>query len=91
MNYPLLIAVLAYEVLLIVGIGVWIQRHRAAQRVKDEFALAGRTLPVPVVAVTLALTVLGTAHILGVFEMAWLIGASAVWFSIRLSAFLPRL
>jgi SSS family solute:Na+ symporter len=82
MNYPMLIAVLAYEVLLIVGIGIWLQRHRAAQRAKDEFALAGRTLPVPVVAVTLALTVLGTAHILGVFEMAWLIGAAAVWFSL---------
>ena len=53
MNYPMLIAVLAYEVVLIVGIGLWIQRHRAAQRAKDEFALAGRTLPVPVVAVTL--------------------------------------
>lgn len=82
MNYPMLIAVLAYEVLLIVGIGVWIQRHRAAQREKDEFALAGRTLPIPVVAVTLALTVLGTAHILGVFEMAWILGAAAVWFSL---------
>lgn len=82
MNYPLLIAVLTYEVLLIVGIGLWIQRRQAAHHAKDEFALAGRSLPVPVVAVTLALTVLGTAHILGVFEMAWLIGASAVWFSL---------
>lgn len=82
MNYPMLIAVLAYEVLLIVGIGLWIQRRQATQHAKDEFALAGRTLPVPVVAVTLALTVLGTAHILGVFEMAWLIGAAAVWFSL---------
>ena len=82
MNYPMLIAVLAYEVIIIVGLGLWIQRRQRQEHHKDEFALAGRSLPVPVVAVTLALTVLGTAHILGVFEMAWILGASAVWFSI---------
>lgn len=82
MNYGMLIAVLAYEVIVIVGLGVWIQRRQASSHAKDEFALAGRSLPMPVVAVTLALTVLGTAHILGVFEMAWILGAAAVWFSI---------
>ncbi|MCA8888365.1 MAG: sodium:solute symporter family protein [Parvularculaceae bacterium] len=81
MDLPLLIGVLAYEIIVIVGLGLWLQRrHSAAAR--DEFALAGRDLPVPVVAVTLALTVLGTAHILGVFEMTWMMGAIAVWFSI---------
>jgi len=81
MDYPLLIGVLAYEIIVIVGLGVWLQsRHRAAA--EGEFALAGRDLPVPVVAVTLALTVLGTAHILGVFELTWMMGAVAVWFSI---------
>lgn len=82
MNYAMLIAVLAYEVLLIVGLGLWIQHRQAAHAEKDQFALAGRSLPIPVVAVTLALTVLGTAHILGVFEMAWILGAAAVWFSL---------
>ena len=82
MNYAMLVAVLAYEVLLIVGLGLWIQRRQAAHVEKDQFALAGRSLPIPVVAVTLALTVLGTAHILGVFEMAWILGAAAVWFSL---------
>jgi len=81
MNYTLLGAVLAYEVVVIVGLGLWLQRRRDATA-KDEFALAHRSLPMPVVAVTLALTVLGTAHILGVFEMAWILGAAAVWFSL---------
>jgi len=81
MDLPLLIGVLAYELILIVGLGVWLQRRHSAVA-KDEFALAGRDLPVPVVGVTLALTVLGTAHILGVFEMTWMMGAIAVWFSI---------
>ena len=39
-------------------------------------------LPVPAVATTMALTVLGSVHILGVFEMAWFLGASAAWFGI---------
>ena len=81
MNYTMLAAVLAYEFIVIVGLGIWLQRRRDAAA-KDEFALAHRSLPMPVVAVTLALTVLGTAHILGVFEMAWILGAAAVWFSL---------
>lgn len=81
MDLPLLIGVLAYELIVIVGLGVWLQRRHSASS-SDEFALAGRDLPMPVVAVTLALTVLGTAHILGVFEMTWMMGAIAVWFSI---------
>lgn len=83
MDLPLLIGVLAYEIIVIVGLGVWLQRRHAKQATSaDEFALAGRDLPMPVVAVTLALTVLGTAHILGVFEMTWMMGAVAIWFSI---------
>jgi len=83
MNTGILIAVLVYEVALILGVGIWIARREANQpKHEGDFALAGRKLPVPVVAITLALTVLGTAHILGVFEMTWGVGASAVWFSI---------
>ncbi len=81
MDKSLLIAVLVYEVLVIVGLGFWVQ-HKQDKAAKDEFSLAHRSLSMPVVAVTLALTVLGTAHILGVFEMAWILGAAAVWFSL---------
>lgn len=83
MNTGILIAVLIYEIVLILGVGLWLAKREASHPKKEgDFALAGRNLPVPVVAITLALTVLGTAHILGVFEMAWVFGASAVWFSI---------
>ena len=81
MDKSLLIAVLVYEVVVIVGLGLWVQR-RQDKTARDEFALAHRSLSMPVVAITLALTVLGTAHILGVFEMAWILGAAAVWFSL---------
>ena len=33
----------------------------------------------PAVALTLALTVLGAVHVIGVFEMTWGLGAAAVW------------
>ena len=83
MNAGILIAVLVYEVAIILGIGLWLAKRSASQTRQDgDFALAGRGLPVPVVAITLALTVLGTAHILGIFELAWTLGAVAIWFSI---------
>lgn len=83
MNKAVVIAVIAYEVIVIGGIGLWLARRAAGQAHKEgDFALAGRGLPVSIVAITLALTVLGTAHIIGVFEMAWFNGAAAVWFGI---------
>jgi len=83
MNTGILIAVLVYEVAIILGVGLWLAKREASHPPHDgDFALAGRHLPVPVIAITLALTVLGTAHILGIFELAWFLGASAVWFSI---------
>ena len=79
----MLIAVLLYELIVIGGIGLWLAKQRAGRKHEEgDFALGGRGLPVSVTAITLALTVLGTAHILGVFEMSWFLGASAVWFSI---------
>ena len=83
MNAGILIAVLIYEVVIILGVGMWLAKKEASHpRREGDFALAGRHLPVPVIAITLALTVLGTAHILGIFELAWFLGAAAVWFSL---------
>jgi SSS family solute:Na+ symporter len=84
MQYGIIIAVLAYEIAVIGLVGWYLARKEAQVKEHHEgdFALGGRQLPTSVVAVTLALTVLGTAHILGVFELAWGLGAAAVWFSI---------
>ncbi|WP_319388113.1 sodium:solute symporter family protein [uncultured Cohaesibacter sp.] len=82
MNWGILIAVLAYEVLLIVGLGLYFARRQEHQKSEGGFLLSNRDLPVAVVAVTLALTVLGTPHIFGVFEMTWFLGAGSIWFGI---------
>jgi SSS family solute:Na+ symporter len=81
MQYSIIIAVFIYEIVVIAGVA-WFLSRKKQKHADGDFALGGRSLPTSVVAVTLALTVLGTAHILGVFEMTWSMGASAVWFSI---------
>ncbi|MBR0599227.1 sodium:solute symporter family protein [Sinanaerobacter chloroacetimidivorans] len=81
MNLGVLIGVLIYEIIVIFGVGFYL----AKKRNKDEeggFALAGRGMGVMVLASTMALTVLGAAHILGVFEMTYGMGAVAIWFSL---------
>jgi SSS family solute:Na+ symporter len=63
MRIGVLIAVLIYEIVVIFGVGALISKKRN----KDEeggFALGGRNMSVIVLAPTIALTVLGTAHIL---------------------------
>jgi len=83
MQYGIIIAVIFYEIAVIGGVAWYLSRKESnCEQQEGDFALGGRSLPTSVVAVTLALTVLGTAHILGVFEMTWALGASAVWFSI---------
>ena len=56
MNVGILIAVLVYEVVIILGVGLWLAKREAARvHGEGDFALAGRHLPVPVIAITLAL------------------------------------
>ena len=56
MNYGMIIGVLCYELLIIGGIGYWLYRQNAGkEHAEGEFALGGRDLPTPVLAVTLAM------------------------------------
>lgn len=84
MNITLIASVLAYELILIIGVGYYIARQTKNKHAHNdsEFTHGGRQLGVSVIAATLALTVLGTPHIMGIFEMSWNMGATAMWFSI---------
>ncbi|MBE3580516.1 MAG: sodium:solute symporter family protein [Thermoanaerobacteraceae bacterium] len=83
MHAAVLALVIAYEVIVIVGLGLYeAKKSMAKAQAKDDFMLAGRDMPVLQVAATLALTILGTVHILGLFEQSWSMGAPSIWFSI---------
>ncbi|HWQ79534.1 MAG TPA: sodium:solute symporter family protein [Anaerovoracaceae bacterium] len=81
MRIGVLVAVLLYEIIAIFGVGLVIAKKRNKEE-EGGFALGGRSMGVIVVASTIALTVLGAAHILGVFEMTFGMGAVAFWFSL---------
>lgn len=80
MNLGILIAVIIYEVVSIVGVGWFLSRQHKDEN--ESFALAGRGLSTAHVGVTLALTMLGSAHIWGTTENAFSMGSIAVWFGI---------
>jgi SSS family solute:Na+ symporter len=83
MRLDILIPVLLYEIIIIFGVGFYISKKNAGK--KDEegnFALGGRNMGVLTLAVTMALTVLGSAHVLGTMEMTFGMGAVAIWFSL---------
>ncbi|MEP4889083.1 MAG: sodium:solute symporter family protein [Aliiglaciecola sp.] len=84
MNISLILCVLIYELVLIGGVGYFVAKQASKNKVAHdaEFTHGGRQLGVTVIAATLALTVLGTPHIMGIFEMSWDMGATALWFSI---------
>lgn len=83
MKQGILAAVIAYELITIMLVGIWVARMQArrSRRESATFTHAGHGLPVPAVALTLALTVLGAVHVIGVFEMTWGLGAPVLWFS----------
>lgn len=78
MRVGILTAVLAYEVLSILGVSWWINSRNKAGR---TFMVGARDITWPILSVTMALTVLGSVHILGLFESSWNVGAISLWFS----------
>ena len=64
MNWGVLIAVLIYEVVSIVGIGAFMayKNKKSGGAESGSFAFAGGGLPASLVGITLALTLLGSAH-----------------------------
>jgi solute:Na+ symporter, SSS family len=79
----ILISVVIYEVL-IIAIPAWYLTWKARHgRMggKEVFTMAGQSMNWYLVGITLALTVLGSAHVFGLMELAWDIGAVALWFS----------
>ena len=64
------------------GVGLIIARKNKHSVEEGNFALAGKGLPTAQVGVTLALTMLGSAHIWGTCENAYSMGSIATWFGI---------
>lgn len=84
MKWGVLIFVVAYEILTIFGVGLVISRQnkKNQQNGENSFALAGKGLTTGHIGVTLALTMLGSAHIWGTCENVYAMGGIAVWFGI---------
>lgn len=84
MKTGIIAVVLLYQILVIVIIGIIVKNKEKKEGSHGEasFALAGRNMGPVVLPITMAFTVLGTAHILGVFEMTFNMGAIAIWFSL---------
>ncbi len=85
----IILTVLLYEIVTIGGIGLYLMyKHKKQQATSptaestDAFITSNRDLPVSIVGVSLALAVLGAVHVFGIMEMAWHMGAVAIWFSI---------
>ncbi|MBN7773196.1 sodium:solute symporter family protein [Clostridium aminobutyricum] len=85
METGIITVVLLYQILVIVVIGIIVknkEKKEGSSHSEAGFALAGRNMGAIVLPITMAFTVLGTAHILGVFELTYNMGAIAIWFSL---------
>ncbi|MBF7097251.1 sodium:solute symporter family protein [Alkalibacter sp. M17DMB] len=86
MQMDVLLIVLLYEILTIVGVGWYLSKREKnnflSSEEEDSFILAGRGMNTTQVGVTLALTMLGSAHIWGTTANAAFVGATAVWFGL---------
>lgn len=83
MNFVILIAVIIYEIVSIVGVGLFIShKNKGKAQQEGSFAFAGGGLPAYLVGITLALTLLGSAHNWGTCQNAASMGVIAAWFGI---------
>ena len=75
-----LVLVILYNVVVIGGIGFYLTtRARSSGQVLD-MATGGRSAGLAMFSVTLAITYLGSAHVYGLMEMSFNLGAVALWF-----------
>ncbi len=73
--------VILYNLIVIGGIGYYLSlKDKKAGQVTD-MATGGRDANLAMFSVTLAITYLGSAHVYGLMEMSFVLGAVALWFS----------
>ena len=80
MNTILLLVVL-YNVVVIGGIGLYLFRLEKTSGQVTDMATGGRNANLAMFSVTMAITYLGSAHVYGLMEMSFALGAVALWFS----------
>jgi SSS family solute:Na+ symporter len=73
--------VILYNAIVIGGIGLYLKRKEKAAGTITDMATGGRDAKVAMFSVTLAITYLGSAHVYGLMEMSFAVGAVALWFS----------
>lgn len=76
----ILVLVLAYNIIVIGGIGKYLSWRASQQQQVTDMALGGRNAGVAMFSVTIAITYLGSAHVYGLMEMSFSLGAVALWF-----------
>ncbi|MEG3766369.1 sodium:solute symporter family protein [Alteromonas sp. 14N.309.X.WAT.G.H12] len=76
----ILLMVLAYNVIVIGGIGKYLSWKSAQEHEVTDMALGGRDAGLAMFSVTIAITYLGSAHVYGLMEMSFSLGAVALWF-----------
>ncbi len=72
--------VLAYNILVIGGIGIYLARRERLSGHAADLATGGRNAGLAMFSITLAITYLGSAHVYGLMEMSFVLGAVALWF-----------
>jgi SSS family solute:Na+ symporter len=76
----ILLMVLIYNVIIIGGIGWYLKRKEKQANGVADMALGGRDAGIAMFSVTIAITYLGSAHVYGLMEMSFVLGAVALWF-----------
>ncbi|MDR1797455.1 MAG: sodium:solute symporter family protein [Clostridiales Family XIII bacterium] len=77
-NTPILVGIIAYNVIVIVAVSIWLAIRKKTHALEDDYILSGRQLPAFVVGATQALTILGGGHIMGLTGQAQVSGI-ATW------------
>ena len=81
-NWPALIGILAYNLIIILGVGIVIKFQNKNRGVEEDFALAGRNMHWTTIAASMALTCIGGGHIMGLTAQAASTGVATMWYNI---------
>lgn len=79
MRIGIIVAVVLFEILSTVLVGLYVSRKAKRENREDSFAVGGRSLGTWAIGTTVCLICLGSGHTTGTMEGAYSIGLSQVW------------
>ena len=81
-NWTVLFGILGYNLIIILGVGIWLKVRERTHGIEEDFANASHSMHWTTIAASVALTCIGGGHIMGLTAQATATGVATLWYNV---------